>query len=362
MPRLSPALLQRAIQRSRHLTRLLPVCRDLRSAQNELRWLKAHIETLKLGDESGRRGISLTTLIKRRSKGEPLQYILGNQPFGDLDILCKPGVLIPRSDTETYVQRIAEALTQLSRHYVLSGQKLNIFDLCAGTGCISLLLHSRLKPAHSSAVHPSIQILGVDVSTKALQLADQNLQHNMRLGHLHQDAVTDIEFQEVDVLESPIDRLSLNSGSEINTVILSNPPYISPTDFAIGGRTAPGVRRFEPRLALVPRTTGPAAAIQQEDVFYPKILEAARKTDAKLVCMEVGDFHQAQRVAALATKMLGRDILLEIWCDDGSSYLPLAPNGGISRGSSGDLDRAVIVWTGSWATWRKTRVNHELTE
>jgi len=33
-----------------------------------------------------------------RSRGFPLQYILGDQPFGDLEILCRRGVLIPRSD------------------------------------------------------------------------------------------------------------------------------------------------------------------------------------------------------------------------------------------------------------------------
>jgi hypothetical protein len=35
-------------------------------------------------------------LCKRRSRPEPLQYILGSQPFGPLDIKCRPGVLIPR--------------------------------------------------------------------------------------------------------------------------------------------------------------------------------------------------------------------------------------------------------------------------
>jgi methylase of polypeptide subunit release factors len=35
-----------------------------------------------------------------RSTGYPLQYILGNQPFGDLEILCRRGVLIPRSASQ----------------------------------------------------------------------------------------------------------------------------------------------------------------------------------------------------------------------------------------------------------------------
>lgn len=35
-------------------------------------------------------------MCRRRSQGVPLQYILGDQPFGDLEILCQRGVLIPR--------------------------------------------------------------------------------------------------------------------------------------------------------------------------------------------------------------------------------------------------------------------------
>ena len=39
---------------------------------------------------------SLQNMVRRRCHGEPLQYILGTEFFGDLEIKCKPGVLIPR--------------------------------------------------------------------------------------------------------------------------------------------------------------------------------------------------------------------------------------------------------------------------
>lgn len=38
----------------------------------------------------------VATLCHRRGKGEPLQYVLGTQPFGNLELMCRPGVLIPR--------------------------------------------------------------------------------------------------------------------------------------------------------------------------------------------------------------------------------------------------------------------------
>ena len=97
MPRLSPAYLNHAYNENPLLPLLLRACRDLPSARNELRWLREHVE------QSARQPRLSTNAIHRlkrlcisRSKGKPLQYILGSQPFGELDIKCRPGVLIPR--------------------------------------------------------------------------------------------------------------------------------------------------------------------------------------------------------------------------------------------------------------------------
>ena len=100
MPRISPDLLRHAQTSSPSLARLLPVCRDLRCANNELRWLREHVlrqrpaPSVNLSSRNKEKG--LKALIAERASGKPLQFVLGNQPFGELDILCKPGVLIPR--------------------------------------------------------------------------------------------------------------------------------------------------------------------------------------------------------------------------------------------------------------------------
>lgn len=104
MPRLPPTLLRHARHISPSLAQLLPVCRDLESARNELRWLREHVLVAKLPADEQSSG-QLSVLQRRRLKasvaaraaGRPLQYVLGSQPFGELDILCRPGVLIPRS-------------------------------------------------------------------------------------------------------------------------------------------------------------------------------------------------------------------------------------------------------------------------
>lgn len=93
MPRLSPSFLLRAKSISPLLTLLLKECRTLPTAINELRWLKNHVD---VEYPANIRKHKILHLCKKRSRGVPLQYLLETQPFGDLDILCRPGVLIPR--------------------------------------------------------------------------------------------------------------------------------------------------------------------------------------------------------------------------------------------------------------------------
>src|SRR5438874_1102401 len=106
MPRLSPAFLLHAYRLDPLLPSLLRECRTLPSARNELRWLRER--ALLDVAENRRQGVAnharapgwrvrLRSMVRERAKGKPLQYILGDQPFGELDILCRQGVLIPRS-------------------------------------------------------------------------------------------------------------------------------------------------------------------------------------------------------------------------------------------------------------------------
>jgi len=103
MPRLSNALLRHARTINPLLALLLRPCRDLPSAHNELRWLREHVNerlVRRFGDEKDvpeqLRRRCVVNLCRQRATGVPLQYLLGSQPFGDLDVLCRKGVLIPR--------------------------------------------------------------------------------------------------------------------------------------------------------------------------------------------------------------------------------------------------------------------------
>ena len=100
MPRLSPAYLNHALNENPLLPLLLRACRDLPPARNELRWLREHVKHSSRQPRLSTNGIDrLKRLCISRSRGKPLQYILGSQPFGELDIKCRSGVLIPRYPT-----------------------------------------------------------------------------------------------------------------------------------------------------------------------------------------------------------------------------------------------------------------------
>ncbi|EER40586.1 conserved hypothetical protein [Histoplasma capsulatum H143] len=319
MPRLPLALLRHAYTVHPLLPLLLRECRDLPSARNELRWLSEHSLAARRGERRGNRhrhchggkagsgpmaqeidrngGVDavrvqsrLREMVRRRARGVPLQYILGDQPFGELEMLCRRGVLIPRPETESYTTRVANLLLSKlapTRQKDLTHRDeckcehlptLRIVDLCTGTGCIPLLLHSLLSP-----VFPKLQICAVDISTRALKLARENLKHNIALGMLSERAREEVSFVKGDVLSGLSELSGLCSSSvtpasktaaaaaaaaepEINpviTILLSNPPYISPAQFA-NGTTARSVRRYEPRLALVPPTRRPIHRQQQE--------------------------------------------------------------------------------------------------
>ena len=149
-------------------------------------------------------------LIKRRMLGEPIQYIEGKVHFFDLTINVDRSVLIPRPETEYFVEEVIKELKHPKK----------ILDVGTGSGCIGLALKKVYK---NSDVHL------VDVSRKALTTSKKNAFSN----HL-----------EVKVYRSNL----LNRVKEKSfDLIIANLPYI-PTDdlddlpFEIS--------KFEPKVAL----------------------------------------------------------------------------------------------------------------
>lgn len=301
MPRLSPALLRRAWHRNLLLPLLLRQCRDLASAKNELRWITEHVKDHYAPTTQYEK---LQSLCTKRSRGHPLQYLLGSQPFGNLDIICRKGVLIPRPETETYTAHLAD----LIKNETKSCQNLKILDLCTGTGAIPLMLYDLL---HSH--YQKLEVVGIDFSKQAIKLARHNAEHSTASLGDCRDRVT---FVEADVLQSDfIQKMRMDQGDGFD-VIISNPPYISTTSY--WKDTSRSARIIEPRSALVPPTHIPdhldMEHLQIEDMFYSVIAAVAMMASPRYLLMEVADMEQAKRVVR-HVRQRGSFESVEIWRD-----------------------------------------------
>jgi release factor glutamine methyltransferase len=171
-------------------------------------------------------------LIKRRLAGEPLAYILGNQDFWSLSLTVTPDVLIPRSDTETLVERVLQLVPR--------DREIKILELCTGSGAVAAALAKEL---------PLAAIVATEISPKARDVAAENLR---ALGFADRVTVALAD------LWPAVEDQSFDA-------IVANPPYIPSADIA---RLSTEVRG-EPRLALDGGTDGLD--------FYRRIVAGAYK-------------------------------------------------------------------------------------
>lgn len=375
MPRLPPQLVRHAASIDRYLPLLLRECRDLQSARNELRWMREAVAQptssrgkvaagLKTCENVHEKEV-LVDFVRRRARGEPLQYILGTQPFGDLEIKCAPGVLIPRLETETYTLKVARILRE-GTTWLKNPRHLSIVDFCTGSGCIALLLHSILKPLDQDYIplpFEQVTISAFDISQTALNLAHDNIHHNVALHTLHEIALKAIRVEYLDVLElaqqkheTLLRTVLKRTGSNHIDVIISNPPYISPDRYKPGGEIARSVRNFEPKLALVPPDHICFGGVEQADQFYAALLKIAVVSRAKILVMEVGDTEQAIRVRALC--VADRDAYVEIWRDDSSIVHQCNTELSSEPLRDDNIEaRVVVVWFDpEWVQWRRDRL------
>ncbi len=196
-------------------------------------------------------------LINQRCQHKPLQYLLGSEFFGPLELKVGPGVLIPRPETEL----ILDLCSQL-----LEPDQVNwIIDLGTGSGNLALSLAMRYRQA---------QVLAVDLSAQALRWARRNRElakiKNVRFYHGHgASPVPKKRFHQIDL-------------------VVSNPPYIKSGDLA----TLQPEVLWEPRQAL----DGGPDGLQSIGIM----IDAARQLlkPQGLFCCEIG-INQASDVIRL---------------------------------------------------------------
>jgi release factor glutamine methyltransferase len=219
----------------------------------------------------------LDAMLERRSRGEPLQYVLGRWAFLGLDLMVDRRVLVPRPETEVVARTAIEEVVRLGarrgRHDAWHGAHTSyaLADLGTGSGAIALALASEL---------PDAAVWATDASEAALAVARANLAG----------------------IGSAATRVRLASGRWFDALpadergsfrlIVSNPPYVAEHEVA---DLPPDVAHWEPRDALVSGPTGLEA--------IEIIVAGAREwldPDASVLVVELAPT-QAERAAELAT-------------------------------------------------------------
>jgi len=159
-------------------------------------------------------------LVERRAAGEPVAYLTGEREFMGLAFAVRPGVLIPRPETELLVEWALDRLRDTLGATVL--------DVGTGSGAIALALASHLP----SSWHG--RIVGSDISADALKVAAVN---RSRL-----DLIDRVDLVQGD--------LGTWCAGPVN-LLLANLPYLRPEQVASNPELA-----TEPSLALVGGTDG----------------------------------------------------------------------------------------------------------
>jgi len=158
---------------------------------------------------------SIDSLLMRRAKHEPLQYITGYVDFLELRILVGRGVLIPRPETEIMVEEVIKRIDH-------NASRITVLDLCTGSGCIALSIARRF---------PDARVFGSDISPAATGYARRNAMIN---------GINNATFITGDLLQPFKKKRSFD-------IIISNPPYIKTGD--IEG-LQPEIKDWEPLIAI----------------------------------------------------------------------------------------------------------------
>lgn len=177
------------------------------------------------------------SLFERRLKREPIQYITGEAHFMGLRFTVEPGVLIPRPETETLVERAILKCKQYPE-----ADPISVLDIGTGSGVIAVSIAKFV---------PKVFVVALDIDPASLQVALRNAEV--------QGVADRITFVEADIFHdcSRVLKRRFN-------LIVSNPPYVPSDEF-------PGLQKeisaFEPPVAVTDGGDGLR--------FYRRIAEIA---------------------------------------------------------------------------------------
>jgi release factor glutamine methyltransferase len=172
----------------------------------------------------------LAALVARRCAREPLQLVVGMTAFRTLELACRPGVFVPRPETEVLAGLAIELVRAAQRTRPASDPSpVVVQEPCCGTGAIGL--------AVASEVAGAVVLLG-DRSAEAVSLATENRDRLAERGQLR----SDVTVHHGDLLGA-----FATSVAGPPDLVVSNPPYLPDADLA---GLDPEVADHDPHTAL----------------------------------------------------------------------------------------------------------------
>jgi release factor glutamine methyltransferase len=166
-------------------------------------------------------------LFKRRSRGEPVAYILGYKNFYGLRFYVDKNVLIPRPETEQLVDLALDKIRILQK----KNNKISILDVGTGSGCVGISIIANIAKKHKKEVEHKFTF--TDISKQALAIAKGN----------YETLINNSRFK----VKFIISDLFENLANQKYDMIVSNPPYIPQQELPDLMRD---VRDYEPHIAL----------------------------------------------------------------------------------------------------------------
>ena len=172
----------------------------------------------------------LDELRARRGAREPLQLVIGTAAFRDLELRCRPGVFVPRPETEVLAGLAIEIVRGMQlEERALTGRPVVVHEPCCGTGAVGLAVANEIDGA---------VVLIADRSDAAVALATENRDLLASIGRLRSP---------VEVCQGELLDAFAASSHGAPDVIVANPPYLPQAEIA---QLEPEVAGHDPHDAL----------------------------------------------------------------------------------------------------------------
>lgn len=223
--------------------------------------------------------------VNRRLNGTPIAYITGNKEFYGRKFVVTPDTLIPRPETEMFIDFLKNYELQIinQKH----NKKTSLFiDVGTGSGCILITLINELR-----YIKQKTKFIAIDISKEALKVAKQNAKKY----NAHS-----IEFYHGNLLE-PITELLQIKNKDLRIIITANLPYLTPKQIS----NSPSILQ-EPKIALVAGIDG----LKYYKKLFKQISQIHNHESEIIILCEI-DNSQAGSITKLSNKELP-DFSIEI--------------------------------------------------